>query len=190
MFKAWLTQTDAHLYSLVMLCFFIAVVFGKVYFSYIYAKRKGDFIFEPIRIDGQERFNVEINKKLYVAAWLIIITGLLIIAFPMLNKYPEKSEGIALLIDILVMSLFVIPIALIKLMRSFVIIDTDHFYYRGLFRIRPFRAQDITAVYKTTGFTFVKIKSRKIPLIIEHIYTENERLYTLLNNLMNSKSTI
>ena len=175
-----------HLIFAGLLVFFVVMLVGKIYFSYIYAakRKKEDKEEISFEIDEEQKlFRVKKSVKLF--GWVVLMLDVLVLIYILreLRQKPEAATGLWMLIDLLILLFLTIIVLLIKGMLSYVRIQRGSFEYRDSFRVRTYSKEEIENVYRTTEFIFVKRRGYKMPVIIELIYNNNDCLYGLLRNL-------
>ena len=87
------------------------------------------------------------------------------------------------LIDMIIPITFLFTLASLKGFRSYLRIDQEGFEYREEFRSKKYHSRDIENIYREDEFVFVKCKNKKIPLIIEKGYGDQETIYRMLCTL-------
>ena len=183
----------AHLMFAGCFVFFVIVLIGGVYFRYVVAKRQKDGNTEILAETDKQ------DKWFYVQKQITLITGILVIVvlfiltyfFKLLKEKPQDAwpaDSLWLLIDMLILAFFIFILLIIKCVRSYIHIHAEGFEYRQTFQTKTYSKEQIEYVYRGSDFIFIKQKDRRMPIIIEKIYSDNDCLYEMLCSLQNSSS--
>jgi len=180
-----------HLVFVAMFIVFVAILVGKLYFSYIYAAKKQKEDDAEVLVDIDEQ-----SKSFYVKKWRALVAGIVILIelfflmyfFNLLKNESQHSDVFWALIDSLFLGVFIFIVAFIKCVRSNICIHRDGFDYFDTFRKKLYSKEEIEFVCRTTEFIFVKRKGCRMPVIIEAIYSDNDCLYEILRGLQSDLS--
>lgn len=177
-----------HICFLGIFVFFIVILFAGVFFNYIHAMKnaKGNDA-EPLVVTGESK------ERFFVKKCIPVIAGVLIFAVPFLigwilveiEKSPENSDVLWAGIDFLILGFFVFVFLLIKSFRSYIHVREDGFEYRQMCSAKFYSKAEMEFVCQNEGFIFVKRKGFKVPVIIESMYADSNRLYGMLCGLVN-----
>jgi len=163
-----------HLFAVVVLVFFVLVLTGKIYLSYLWALR------HPVAEDAGEMAVPESGLRFVVARGTAIFYNLLAVGIlalfggALLKSYRRgDAEGMVLfwfLFDVSIPAALIILAAALKGFRSYLHIYPDGMEYRDVFRVRRYAWADIAEVFVTRKFIFLRRKGRKLPVVIDNIY--------------------
>ena len=174
-----------HIYSVIALLFFVVFITAAVYFHYLYAVRHPlETEQAPDEIsDGGLRFTPKTMVTIFYALMAIAIPSFFIIYLPTSDSLSKLFFWF--LFDISFPTSFTVIIAAIKGFRSYLHIYPDGLKYRDTFCTKWYPKEEVEGVYQTSEFIFVKRKGRKIPLVIENLYTDRKTIFALLTGLVN-----
>ena len=176
-----------HLLFVGFLLFFVAIIFGRIYYDYrcaIKKRKREQSCLVEIPIDGK-RFCSKIPRRIF---YFLLIPVFIIFFSWSCASLREKTEPDAeiidwFLIDAILPVLTILTLAFLKSIRSYIYIHPEGFQYREIFRLKAYSRGEIEGVYSTAEFIFVKRKNHKIPIIIENGYGNHKSIYEMLNTL-------
>lgn len=177
-----------HIWFFAGFLIFVAILFVGVFFNYIHAiKNTKNNDAEPEVAMEEPGGLFSVNKCVpFIAAGLIIaipfLVGWLLVE---MRKSPENSHVLWAGVDFLILGFIVFIFLLSKSLRSYIHVHKDGFEYRQILSARFYSKAEIEFVCRNADFIFVKRKGFKIPVIIENVYADSDRLYGMLRGLVN-----
>jgi len=162
----------------------VIILVGGIYFRFTHATRNVQCSKIPGDIGEEEKwFYVKKWVPLFVGGFTILILFVLMDLFKDISEEPERAAGAWMLIDLAILALVVLALLFVVFLRSYVRIYSEGFECRKLFRAKKFAKADIDYVCRADDIVFVKLKSCRMPVIIEMIYNDNDVLYGMLCGL-------
>lgn len=165
-------------------CLLIVLVFLRLWLGYLLAKRnKPKGVAVPIEIPNEGR---SFKAKRYVGfVFLLLIptylAGSIYISVQLWHKdTPDATVIFWLAVDLIVPATLLFLACAIKGFRSYIAIDKEGFEYRDVFRIKRFPKTEIEEVCRDNEFIFVKCVNKRLPVIIERMYGNQNVIYGML----------
>ena len=173
-----------HLVFAGLFCFFILVLFSRIYFGYLSAKRnKPNDPVEPIEISAEGMcFKPQKRKAIFYFSLIPVFLVVAAIGCFRLSKQNSFDANITfwLLVDSIVPVTLVFFLAAIKSFRSYLFINSNGFEYRENFRTKRFAGNEIQGIYRENEFIFIKCFNKRIPIILEKGYGDWDTIYRTL----------
>ena len=183
-----------HVYAVIVFLSFIAILAGKLYFSYVYAVKhtsQEETLIPEIPDEGLRFAQSRMRAVLFGMA---VIAVSVIFVFCLMKTYkPSDSDLMGLfwfLFDVSFPAILIVATAAIKCFRSYLHIFCEGFEYREEFRVKWYPKDQIEGVYHTSEFIFVRLKGRRLPIIIENGYGDNELIFGLISGIAGQGSVL
>ncbi len=179
-----------HLLFLVLFAFGFILLFSRIYIDYRLAARNKQETNVGLNVSVQpHKF---IARKPFGIFYLLLVPmylGLVYYICRHLHQQDSSNSRVIFwcLVDSIIPVSFVFLAASLKSFRSYINIFHKGFNYCQLFKTKTYSQEDIECVTRTNSFIFVKLKSRKTPVIIENGYNNYDRLYGMLSQLAYAK---
>lgn len=183
-----------HVYAVIIFFSFIAILAGKLYFSYLSAIKhtsRKEAIVSEIPDEGL-RFAYSRKGAVFFSMMAIAVSAFFIVS--LIKSYkPSDSDLMSLfwlLFGISFPAIIVVVLAAIKGFRSYLRILREGFEYRETFRVKWYPKERIEGVYHTSEFIFIRLKGRRLPIIIENGYGDNKLIFGLISGLAGQGSVL
>jgi hypothetical protein len=163
-----------------ILIVFLAILFSRVYFGYLFARRKKQYNpLSPVEIPLE---GCSYQAKTYLGFFAVVFLIIFLAAsiYGSCKLWQKNDPGFWFVVDSIVPVTLLFAGFTIKAFRSHLYIDRGGFRYLGLFRVKKYVSQDILDVYQDSDFIFIKCKNKRMPVIIENIYGDKEMIYRML----------
>lgn len=176
-----------HVYAVIVFVSFIAILAGKLYFSYVYAVKhtsQEEMLIPEIPDDGLRFAQSRMRTVLFGMA-AIAVPVILIVCLIKTYK-PSDSDLMGLFwffFDISLPAILIVAVAAIKCFRSYLHIFPEGFEYREAFRVKWYPKEQIEGVYHTSEFIFIRLEGRRLPIIIENGYGDNELIFGFISGI-------
>ena len=169
-----------HLLFIGLFVFFLVLLFSRLYFGYLFARRKKPSTpTAPIEIPSEGRcFQAGKCFGFFGVAFIVIFLAASI--YGSYKLWQKNDLGFWLVADSIVPITLVFGGLAVKGFLSYIFIDRDCLKYREFFRIKRYVREDIQDVYRDNEFIFIKRRNKRIPVIIENIYGNAEIIYRML----------
>jgi hypothetical protein len=172
-----------HLLFIGLFAFFLVLLFSRLYFGYLFARRKkpsNSATLIEIPFEGR-CFHAGKHFGFFGVAFIVIFLAVSI--YGSYKLWQKKDLGFWLIADSIVPITLVFGGLAVKGFLSYIFIDRDGFNYREFFRIKRYAREDIKDIYRDNEFVFIKCRDKRIPVIIENIYGDEEIIYRMLCTL-------
>lgn len=183
-----------HVYAVIVFLSFIAILAGKLYFSYVYAVKhtsQEETLIPEIPDDGLRFAQSRMRTVLFGMA---AIAGSIILIVSLIKTYkPSDSDLMGLfwfLFDVSFPAIMIVVLAAIKGFRSYLRILREGFEYREKFRVKWYPKERIEGVYHTSEFIFIRLRGRRLPIIIENGYGDNNLIFGSISGLAGQDSVL
>ncbi len=184
----------AHVYAVIVFLSFIAILAGKLYFSYVYAVKhtsQEETLIPEIPDEGL-RFAYSRKGAVFFGMMAIAVSTFFIVS--LIKSYkPSDSDLMGLfwfLFDVSFPAILIVTMAAIKCFRSYLHISPEGFDYHEEFRVKWYPKEQIEGVYHTSEFIFIRLKGRRLPIIIENGYGDNNLIFGSISGLAGQDSVL
>ena len=183
-----------HVYAVIVFLSLIAILAGKLYFSYVYAVKhtsQEETIIPEIPDEGL-RFAYSRKGAVFFGMMAIAVSAFFIVS--LIRSYkPSDSDLMGLfwfLFDVSFPAIMIVVLAAIKGFRSYLRILREGFEYREKFRAKWYPKERIEGVYHTSEFIFIRLSGRRLPIIIENGYGDNKLIFGLISGIAGQGSVL
>ena len=172
-----------HLLFIGLFVFLLVLLFLRLYFGYLSAKRKNSTNPAALMEIPFDNRRFQAKKHFGFFAVVFIVLFLTVSVYGSYKLWQKNDPGFWLVVD------SIIPITLLFLglagkgFMSYLFIDKDGFEYREFFWAKRYDRKDIKEIYRDNEFIFIKCRNKRIPIIIENIYGDEDIIYRMLCTL-------
>ena len=180
-----------HLIFAGLFCFFLILIFSRLFFGYLSAKKN-----KPNNKERASEIPVEgmyfKPKKRVGFFFLSLIPILLVLAVFGCFKLSQKNDPDAtvvfwLIADSIIPVVAVFSLAAFEAFRSYLFVNKEGFRYHDVFSDKKYSNENIEGVYRDSEFVFIKCKNKRIPIIIEKTFGNPDIIYETLCALKSSQ---
>ncbi|MEN6306699.1 MAG: hypothetical protein ABFD91_03005 [Anaerohalosphaeraceae bacterium] len=178
-----------HLMFIGIFIIFLAILFSRVFFGYLFASRKkqnNPLSSVEIPLEG---CSYQAKKYLGFFAVVFLLIFLPASIYGSCKLWQKNDPGFWFVVDSIVPVTLIFAGFTIKAFRSHLYIDRGGFRHLGLFRVRRYPAEDIIDVRQDNDFIFVKCRNKRMPVIVENIYGNKDMIYRMLCALKEKDGT-